>query len=175
MGIDIYGTHFPVLAATVARTNGPVLELGMGDFSTPLLHLMCKNRFLLSMESDRTWADKFMQFTTENHHISCTNEWEKWLTQMSPNVFWSVVLVDCAPGEERHKLALRLKDKAQFIICHDSEKDYGAGGNYMYEKIVPEFKHVSEYRYLRPYTLILSNFEKFEIDPVEGLWVPPKA
>src|SRR3954454_11711777 len=37
-------THFPVLIKLIQMTDGPVLELGSGLFSTPLLHWLCFER-----------------------------------------------------------------------------------------------------------------------------------
>src|SRR3954465_681875 len=34
-------THFPLLIKLVQMTQGPILELGSGLFSTPLLHWLC--------------------------------------------------------------------------------------------------------------------------------------
>lgn len=47
-------THIPILAAVVAMTDGPVLELGTGLNSTPLLSEMCfhMSRDLYSIETD---------------------------------------------------------------------------------------------------------------------------
>ena len=34
-------SHLPALLACIAVTHGPVLELGVGHFSTPHLHALC--------------------------------------------------------------------------------------------------------------------------------------
>jgi len=36
------GTHLPALLACVSRTAGGVIELGVGHFSTPILHAVCE-------------------------------------------------------------------------------------------------------------------------------------
>ena len=35
-----YATRQPLLALAVAQTDGPILELGCGHYSTPLLHAL---------------------------------------------------------------------------------------------------------------------------------------
>ena len=47
------GSHLPVLIKMVLMTDGPILELGTGFFSTPVLHWLCaeKKRKLVSYDS----------------------------------------------------------------------------------------------------------------------------
>lgn len=49
-----HSTHLAVLMEAVRRTAGPVLELGVGLYSTPVLHWLCypTNRRLVSYDSD---------------------------------------------------------------------------------------------------------------------------
>jgi hypothetical protein len=172
MGWDIYGTHVVPLGAAIARAPmGPVLELGMGEGSTPFLHALCHNRLLVSAETDAVWAKKFEQFASPMHGLHQVQDWATWpvVEQMHR---WAVALVDCAPGEARAPLIARLANRCTYILAHDSEKDYGVGTDYRYEGVTPLFKYVSEYRYLRPYTLILSNFQPFTLDEVEKIWTP---
>lgn len=71
LGNADYGTHvFPLLVA-VLNTTGPILEMGCGNFSTPLLHTACaKNkRFLLSAETNADWLKLFTCFATDWHHL----------------------------------------------------------------------------------------------------------
>ncbi len=41
-----YGTHITPLIAAVLETKGNVIEMGMGDYSTPLLHELIKYKRL---------------------------------------------------------------------------------------------------------------------------------
>jgi len=41
-GGDGHGTHQPVLHAAFHASTGPVIEFGMGFFSTPMLHELCR-------------------------------------------------------------------------------------------------------------------------------------
>jgi hypothetical protein len=61
MSSSDYGTHIAPLLTAVLATDGPVLELGCGDFSTPLLHAICakQNRLLVSTDTDKAWLELF--------------------------------------------------------------------------------------------------------------------
>lgn len=55
LGDANWGTHQTPLISAVMHTKGPILELGCGDFSTPLLHAICSTnqRMLLSTDTDK--------------------------------------------------------------------------------------------------------------------------
>lgn len=172
-GIHDFGTFFPILAALAARTNGPILELGAGDHSTPMLHLISRSgRRVVTAETDIQWLQKYGTYGTANHtfHLIVPDGekmrnghqlaawqagWDAW--DRIEQEHWSVALVDQAPGECRISTIKRLKGRCEFIIAHDSEEDYGAGGNYGYKEMKPLFKHVWEWRRFQPYTLVLSD------------------
>lgn len=172
---DDYASHYAVLAAAIRRTTGPVLEAGCGEGSTPMLHYMCKGnlsgRPLLTLDSDRTWLDKFAGYSQESWHLfEWVTDWSK--HDLLGDAFFGVAFIDNAPGESRIKLIEKLAHRATFILAHDSERDWATGANYGYEKVRPLFKYVSEFRRWRPYTLILSNFEPFEIEQCDRKWIP---
>lgn len=142
-------SHYPVLAAAVYRTAGPILELGCGWGSTPMLRLMCgTERKLESYDTDKAWCSFFGAGHVER--------WDKWEPKEER---YAVVFIDCSPGEERKFLAMRLKGRADFIIMHDHEA--GPAAAYYYEHIIPQFKYAETYRVIRPHTLILSDEKPF--------------
>ena len=157
-------SHFPILAAAVAGTTGPVLELGCGWGSTPMLEIMCRRqrRVLESYETDEQWAGLL--------RVSHVPNWEAWTPRLHSvdGPAYSVAFIDCAPGEVRGRLAVRLRRAARFILLHDALSDppHG-GGNYRYDEIVPEFRFVEYYRVVRPATLILSDDEPFGLSEEE--------
>ena len=69
--MDPWQSHRPILEHYARKTDGPILELGIGDGSTPLLHEICKdkNRFLISVENDPAWRDKYAHYRCKNHAI----------------------------------------------------------------------------------------------------------
>ena len=185
-----YETHFPVLAAAVAMTKGPVIEFGCGWFSTPMLHKMCEvmGRRVYTVESDVEWAKTFgwMDPVWESivmkpktvgslsHHSMSTGALLEDLKRMIDKIDyrWGVCFVDSQPGEERKNIIQFMADKADIVIAHDSERDYDSGTNYEYETVTPLFKYVKEYRLMRPYTLIMSNTIDFPLSEEEQTWAP---
>lgn len=153
------GSHIPVLVRLMQYVDKPVLELGIGWNSTPLLHWLCKEKSLplFSFESDYKWMKNFLNFSTENHSILQTDF-------LDIHDLWSgygirqlgLVLVDHRPARKRRSSALYFADKADFVVLHDSElSDHPA---YKYTPIYGNFKYKYEYKSVgKPYTMILSN------------------
>ena len=174
--IGDYGSHFPILAGVVAGSTGPVLELGAGNWSTPMLHYMCRgmNRMLVTADNDPTWITTFAEYRRTWHELHAVTDWAAFDLEgvARQQGAFAVAFIDCAPGEIRHDLIRRLQGHARYIIAHDSERDWETGANYLYETVTPLFKHVTEFRRFRPYTLILSDQAPFEIEPCDRDWFP---
>lgn len=121
-------THMPILAAVLAKTKGPILELGTGHFSTQLFHFMAKinGRLAVSVDTYRDWSEYFSkQFSEENHKHVCTDNQlistaffgdEAW-----GNFNWDVAFVDHAPEIDRKKCIELLRENAKYIVVHDAE------------------------------------------------------
>lgn len=171
MSADLgYHSHYPILASIISRTTGPVLELGMGYGSTPMLHTMTQpERTLWSVETDQEWFERLSFLGNARHTVELCSSWESCRALDQASSF-EVVFIDSSPGEKRKDLALLFKDTAKYVILHDAECDtmHGGGGNYQYEKILPEFKYAEVYRLVRPHTLILSNLEEYGLGDHEG-------
>jgi len=148
-----WGSHVPILVSVVNQTIGPILELGCGIYSTPLLHQMClfTKRRLVSCESDLSWGDDSLKYKTKWHRILLVDNWD------SCEVFdknWDVVLVDHNPPHRRMADIEKLKNKAQFIVIHDTEK--------VSHSILDNFKYRCDYRQLKPWTTVVSNFNSLD-------------
>jgi hypothetical protein len=147
-----YRTHEPILAAAVAIARpGPVLELGCGTFSTPLLRAMCgaMGRRLVSVESDERFAKAWRVVHPEPGHeildaIPLTGE---------P---WSVVFVDHAPASARMKDVERLAESAEFLVLHDTEDPV-----YEWQRLGELFTFRADYRRMKPWTSVVSNVRPF--------------
>jgi hypothetical protein len=150
------GTHIPVLVKLLKHLNKPVLELGIGWSSTPLLHWVCqeKNLKLISIESDREWIKSFRTFRSKNHSIFQADENFALNFELPDN--FSLVFIDHKPARKRRASAVFFKDRADFIVLHDSElADHRA---YKYTPIYDLFKYKFEYKGVgEPYTMVLSN------------------
>lgn len=157
-----YATHLGALIACVNKTQGDVLELGMGLFSTPYLHYMATvtKRNLLSLENDKGWYkhfhhSDFMQFLYQNeyHNLVLVDNYEN-----SPLIDkeWDVVLVDQTPDLSRKETVKILANKAKYIIIHDSNEVHEK--TYHYSEIYPLFKYKRIWDKDNRHATVLSNF-----------------
>ena len=95
-----YGSNSIPLAVAcilaISSSGDAILELGMGSFSTPLLHSIAASnqRMLVSVDTDLNWLEKFLIYNkTSNHLIYHLEESEQMLT-FGLDKTWSLVLVD---------------------------------------------------------------------------------
>lgn len=111
-----YQSHLPALLAAVVASEGPVLELGVGYFSTPQLHALCGtlHRELVSFDSDHGWLSEF------SHKLS--NHLHEFVTEcpLGKGEQWGVVFVDHSPGgQNRADAFLKAGSESQFVVVHD--------------------------------------------------------
>lgn len=149
-----YGSHLPVLTKIVGMTKGPILELGIGLYSTPFLHWACSptKRKLTSYDSAEGWIRYFRDCRTDFHEVNLITDWDK----LEINNFWDIVLIDHAPDIRRGVEAKRLANNAKYVILHDSELGHDA--LYKYSEAYPLFKYRFDYTTAYPHTTVLSNF-----------------
>lgn len=147
-------THMPILIRAVLVSSGPVLELGAGINSTPLLHWLCaeNRRPLVTYESDSEYFGFARKFLSRTHKIIHIDDWNK----IDTASHWSVVLVD--QNTNRDKTAILLKDSADYIILHDSEQEKLYG----YDNVYPHFKYIYHWTFCKPYTTVVSNFKNLK-------------
>lgn len=159
-------THIFTLIAAVINTDGAVLEMGCGDWSTPLLHILCsvKKRYLLSTETNKKWMETFTYLATPWHEFKYLPVYQddedlnpdpKLWDQIGANQHWSVVFIDHKPALRRAIDIQRLRNNADIIVAHDTEPE--SNYYYNYEAVLSTFK----YRYIddiyRPHTTIVSD------------------
>jgi hypothetical protein len=157
-----FGTHMAPLITAVMNTTGPVFEMGCGDYSTPLLHSICKKqgRYLLSTDTSKDWISLFLDMENENHsfvHVPVyENDWDKNPTPDKwdevGNQSWGVVFIDHRPGERRREDIVRFADSADIIVVHDTENP-----GYGYEPAFELFKYRYNYMRYTTYTTLVSN------------------
>ena len=156
-GFRKYCSHLPVLTKILMMTSGPVLELGGGLFSTPVLHWLCinQNRKLITYEDSKEYFDLLTSFNYENHEVIFVEDWDK----IDIDKKWDVAFIDhrgFGNGLRRGKDAIRLAKLANYVILHDTcgrdEKKYG------YREAYKHFKYKNQYNKYRPRTSVLSNF-----------------
>lgn len=165
-----YGTHMACLMAVATNSTGPILEMGAGDYSTPLLHAVCAKdkRYLLSTDTDKRWLSHFADLETDWHELKHVKVYEDdWSRNPQPQLWdaiggdkhWSIVFIDHRPGERRAFDIGRLRLNTDIFIVHDTEHS-----GYHYEPLLSSFK----YRYVdtrySTYTTVVSdrvNVKKF--------------
>jgi len=150
----VWASHLPLLIKVLEKSDGPVLELGMGPFSTPVMHMLCKNRdrLLVSYESNKNYFDMHKSFVNEFHQINFVTSWD----DIKIEIPWGVVFVDHAPDIRRGIEAKRVANFAQFVVLHDS--DPRNDPYYKYPEVYPLYKYRLDYKKFVPNTTLLSNF-----------------
>ncbi len=146
-----WGTHIPMLLKAVQKTEGPVLEIGAGFYSTPLLHWLCAEyrRTLVTYEGNMEFYNQIKNFRSRTHSTHFVEDWDA--TDFDKK-HWSVALID-HETERRNLDIIRLKDCVDFIVIHDTNKDL-----YNYEKVWPHFKYIHHWKFCKPWTTVVSNF-----------------
>lgn len=122
--VQNWDNHRPLLWWALKETKGqiePVLEMGCGEGSTPYLmqYLKTDKRKLISYDYSKEWADKY-----NAKHVT---DWDA-----IEHENYSVILIDHSPGERRHLDVIKLANKCDYMIIHDSEP---AATGYMLDKI----------------------------------------
>lgn len=150
-------SHLPLLMAVMARTDGSVLELGMGYGSSLYLHWACaaRPRDIVSYENSPEWYENFGRHFARHGYV--------WHQVLSVDDFaladierpWSVAFIDSSPAKTRVPLIRRLADWADYIVIHDTEARVES--EFQYDRIYPLFRWRYDYADHAPYSAVLSN------------------
>lgn len=159
-----WDNHRHLLWPALEATKGDdVIEMGMGDGSTPQLHQYCETngRNLFSYENNLEWAMNYQHLITGKHKIFHVNDWDQ-VHRSHP--IPGVVLIDHAPGERRKIDIVAFSHSAKIIVCHDTEP--AADHGYQMRSELLKFKYIKEYQSPGAWSTVVSNFidvSKFEI------------
>ena len=117
-----YATHQPVLVWALENSTGPVLELGAGEFSTPLLRRLAieTGRNVVTVESDENWLQRYSMSDVSNHQFRHAPQWMPVLDELSKRT-WGVVFIDLSPELYRYYALCRMLPVAQYIVGHDAD------------------------------------------------------
>jgi hypothetical protein len=155
-------THIGFLAGILAKTDGPVVEFGTGYYSTPIIHYTCQDRYVLSIEMNIHWVDYFSsRYKRDNHKYFYTNN--QLLSEAFfgvdeyKNAQWNVAFIDHDPPEDRIKCIKKIRDKAKYLIVHDTEVD---AISYNWNGIFDTFKYKLHCDLFNDQTTIVSDFEE---------------
>lgn len=153
-----WSTHMPMLIKTIQLTTGPVLELGAGVFSTPLIHWLCAEdrRHIVTCEDHWDYFHFARGFRSRTHSIKLISNWYTEIEQYKTRR-WDVIFID-NNDETRADLAIMLKDHGYFILLHDSdhEKFYG------YDRVYPHFAYRYDWTFSRSWTTVVSNYDNLQ-------------
>jgi len=139
--MDCYATHQPLLVKHLLRSTGPVLELGIGDYSTPIIHEICahQRREVWSFDSDSAWVERFSPYRTTSHHIERLADWSS-LTPLAGG--YGLVFVDHSPAERRIVDIRLLIPICDVMVVHDTEDC-----RYGYETVLPTLTEVETLKF----------------------------
>ncbi len=134
MEMNQYATHQQVLVKAVLNTQGPIIELGCGWYSTPILHELAlySNRVLFTFDNNLEWLEHFKHFGSSNHIVEFSN-WKDIVFRYH----LGVVFVDTAPGPEREYLVDQFRGSTDVLVLHDTEEQV----QYGWQRVLPTFKY----------------------------------
>jgi hypothetical protein len=160
--INDYATHCRVLASALVQSDGPILELGAGTYSTPLIHHLAGRRPILTVDHNPAWLAKFAPLASSSHTLCvCPQdgdglpEWNK----LPYALDWSVALVDQSPACARVCSIAALADHCQWIVVHDTDCQ-----TYYHDALLRQFKYRFDDKLNSPATTVISNRVPFTME-----------
>lgn len=156
--VQNWDNHRHLLWEALELTKGEIVEMGMGQGSTPFLHQYAKDsgRDLYSYENNLEWYSKFTEYVSEFHKLTYTIDWDLVSrNHKSP----SVLFIDHAPGERRKIDLEKFSNMAKIIVIHDTEP--AADHGYQVRSVLKKFKYIKEYESPGAWASMVSNFVKF--------------
>jgi len=106
-----------VLWKCLEHTSGPVLEFGSGVYSTALLSLFARDRYIERVTSLHESLSVNHKRWNGKHDIVFVSSYDDAIVD---DHHWDIVFIDHAPTPRRGVDAQRLKDKCNMMIAHDS-------------------------------------------------------
>jgi predicted O-methyltransferase YrrM len=136
--IDPYATHQRLLVKYMLQTTGPAIELGSGNYSTPILHEIAaaQGRHLTTVDTNPEWLNKFKIFESDGHTMCLIQSWEEFEPES-----YGLAFVDHAdpPTHPRWLQVQKLLPTAGVVVIHDTEDDL-----YGYAKLMHLFDVIDE-------------------------------
>jgi len=151
-------THLPVLISALSRTNGAVLEMGTGLFSSPVLHELCmeQERLLVSYEDNKKYCELAAKRQADLHRVNFVTSYDLADVKLA----WGVVLIDQHPPMRRATDIIRVANLAEYIVCHDAEPEMDYA--YRYSTVAPLFKYSWTYDKFKTHTTVFSNWSEWK-------------
>ena len=147
--MDLYGTHQRLLVKWMMQTTGPVIELGAGNYSTPILHEIAaaQGRHLTTVDNNPDWLNRFKLFENDGHTLELLQSWNDFKPESCGLAF-----VDHAdpPSHPRWLQVQKLLPVAGVIVIHDTEDD-----QYGYAKLMDQIEIIDEDRTFKTHTQVI--------------------
>lgn len=142
--MDLVSSHQRLLIGAAMRTTGRILELGVGWYSTPLLHeiAVTQKRMLWTVDNNDHWLAQFKNLVHDYHALTLVGWWgELWNTldnERYKQDRFGLVFVDNGQPCEREYAVRALLDKADVFVLHDTEE----GPAYGYNRVLGSLTHI---------------------------------
>ena len=152
-------THIVLLTRIFDLSEGDVLEIGTGWFSTTLLHWLGTvfRRQVYSYETRDLWYNRVKKHESQYHHIILLNSWDE--LDLGDRYF-GMVFIDHGPDRRRIVEVKKLANQCDYMVIHDTEP--ARNGQYNYEDIKSLFKYWYDYKKTIPWTSVASNIKKLD-------------
>lgn len=152
--MDLPATHQRLLVGAALRTEGPILELGCGWYSTPILHeiAVTQKRLLITVDNLPLWLETFKAtdwrkneprrspsygLECEYHRLRVIGCWADILELVDDVPRFGLVFVDNGQESMREIVIRALRDRADVFVLHDTEEHHAYG----YHRTLPLFRH----------------------------------
>ncbi len=148
----------PALIYAIDKTDGPILEIGCGHFSTPML--MALDREVWSVENNREWAEQFYKYRDYRKAVHVA-EYDDFIPECAKRK-WSVVFIDNSPGgDARLRPFLALLGCSDYLVVHDYHRENETAIKPFLGQIsVPHLKHKVFADYDPPTLLVATGSNK---------------
>lgn len=145
--MDPHSSHLYSLALAIRTFGNRVLEIGVGWYSTNLIHGICPDA--LSIEEDIKWCEQFQSIFKDKiiHRPNVSDGLQELITG---GRLFDVVFVDSYHDEDRIKCVKLLWDINCCIVAHDTERDY-------WNEVISSMKYKRHFKDVTPNTSWLSN------------------
>lgn len=145
-----YGSNLIPLtfAALIVPNNRDFLELGMGMFSTPLLHKIAydQGRHIVSVDTDAKWVKGFLLYNeTREHRIYLLGNREEEMGRFGLNRRWGLVLVDHIYGDRRPQHCINFAVMSDVVVTHDTERTSETYYKFEFTEMRKYFKYVCKF------------------------------
>lgn len=155
--MDLVATHQRCLVGAALRTIGPILELGVGWYSTPILHEIAEvqQRKLYTVDNNEYWIAQFKVLEEKSrwHFVWPIGWWGELREIAHEAMHFGLVFVDQGQPCEREYAIRMLLNQADVFVMHDTEEEFAYG----YGRTLPLFKYLYTDRCQKAWTTVASN------------------